>query len=221
MNISATVPTAHVLTTAAWIKRLAMAIAVVGVVASYGTQVTLLLAHEVGGFSYAIPATIDLLAICAALALQLPSLDTGSRRIAGWILTLAVGVSVAANVTGGHNLIARLAHAWPVIAYLLGELLANRVRSYAARLQAADAATKAVPQPPPAPVAQIPVSVPTASVLQQAQEAVRREWARMPAPVSPAPASPERRITGTGPVARRVAKSPLTGKVLMEAAPRV
>ena len=76
-----TIPTAHVLNTATWIKRLAMAIAVIGVVASYGTQVTLLLAHDVAGFSYVIPATIDLLAICAALALQLPGLDTGSRKI--------------------------------------------------------------------------------------------------------------------------------------------
>lgn len=135
------IPTAHVLTTAAWIKKLAYLIALIGTVASYGTQVALLLSYEVGSFSYVIPATIDLLAICAALALQLPGLDTASRKIAGWILIIAVSVSVAANVTGGHNTVARLAHAWPVIAYLLGELLANRVRSFAAQLVAAQAAT--------------------------------------------------------------------------------
>lgn len=129
----------HALTAAKWIGRGAYAIAAVGTVASYGTQVALLLAHEVGAFSYAIPATIDVLAICAAMALQLPGLDRASRQIAGAILFTAVAVSVAANLTGGHNGIARAAHAWPVLAYLLGELLANRVRTYAHRLQAAAA----------------------------------------------------------------------------------
>jgi len=134
------IPTDHVLSTARWIGRLAYSIALIGIIASYGTQVALLLAHEVGAFSYVIPATIDLLAVCGALALQLPGLDGGSRKIAGWVLTVTVVVSVAANVLGGHNTIARLAHAWPVIAYLLGELLANRVRTYAARLAAAEKA---------------------------------------------------------------------------------
>ena len=134
-SFTSTIPTAYVLKTAAWIKRLAYLIALIGTVASYGTQVNLLLSYEVGNFSYVIPATIDMLAICAALALQLPGLDVTSRKIAGIILTVTVLVSVAANVTGGHNTIARLAHAWPVVAYLLGELLANRVRMYAARLR--------------------------------------------------------------------------------------
>ena len=129
MNISA-IPIQHVLRTAAWITRLAYTIALVGIVGRYGTQVVLLLAHEVGRFAYAIPATIDILAVSAALALQLPEL-TGSRRIAGMILTVTVLVSVTANVAGGHNTVARFAHAWPVLAYLFGELLANRVRAYA------------------------------------------------------------------------------------------
>lgn len=132
-------PIKHVLKTAAVIGYLAYTIATIGVVGSYGTQVNLLLGNEVGWFSWVIPATIDLLAICAALALQLPGLDRSSRRIAGTVLTISTLVSVTANVAGGHNMIARLAHAWPVIAYLLGELLANRVRSYAARLAMVDA----------------------------------------------------------------------------------
>jgi hypothetical protein len=124
----------------------AYAIALIGVIASHGTQVQLLNAHEVGTFAYVIPATIDLQAICGALALQLPGPDRTSRRIAGSTLTLAVIVSVAANVAGGHNLVARLAHAWPVIAYLLGELLANRVRTDAATLTATTAEAPA-PRP--------------------------------------------------------------------------
>lgn len=142
------IPVTYVVRTAAAIKWLAYVIALIGVIASYGTQVVLLLAHEVGGFSYVLPATVDILAVCSALALQLPGLDRTSRWIAGVVMTVTVGVSVAANLAGGHNPIARLAHAWPVLAYLLGELIANRVRAYAARLQAAEA--DKTPQPPAA-----------------------------------------------------------------------
>lgn len=138
MNVTANIPTASILKAAKVIKKMAYAIAGIGTVASYGTQVTLLLAHEVGNFSYIIPATIDMLAICAAMALQLPGLDLVSRRIAGSVLTVAVVVSVLANVLGAENGIAAVAHAWPVVAYLLGELIANRVRAYADRLQAAE-----------------------------------------------------------------------------------
>lgn len=144
---STKIPTAHVLKTAAWITRLAYVIALIGTVASYGTQVHLLTGYGVGAFSWVIPATIDILAICAAMALQLPGLDRGSRKIAGTVLTVAVIVSVAANLAGGHNPIARAAHAWPVVAYLLGELLANRVRAYAAKLAADNAAPAVVVAP--------------------------------------------------------------------------
>lgn len=159
------IPVEHVLKTAKAVKLLAYAIALIGTVASYGTQVALLLTHQVGGFSYVIPSTVDLLAICAALALQLHGLDRTTRWIAGTILTVAVAVSVAANITGGHNTIAKIAHAWPVIAYLFGELLANRVRAYAARLMAAQ--SHSAPRPPAAvavqPAPTTPVVVPDAA----------------------------------------------------------
>jgi hypothetical protein len=173
---NAAIPVPHVLRTAAWVSRLAYAIALIGVAGSYSTQVGLLLGHEVGGFSYVLPATIDILAVCAALALQLQGLDRGSRKIAGWILTVAVIVSVAANVTGGHNTIARLAHAWPVVAYLLGELLANRVRAFAARLAAAQLEPAMVStsqsRPRTEPVADSPQAI--AFREAQAQAAFRR-----------------------------------------------
>lgn len=158
-----TIPVAHVLRTAAWVSRLAYLIALIGVAGSYSTQVSLLLDHEVGGFSYVLPSTIDILAVAGALALQLQGLDRGSRKLAGWTLTIAVVVSVAANVTGGTNAIAKIAHAWPVVAYLLGELLANRVRAFAARLAAAqqEPATLSAPQsrPGPGPVIDTPEEI--------------------------------------------------------------
>ena len=128
-------PTAsHAEKSATMITRIAYVIAVTGAIGSYGTQVTYLILNGVGWFSWVIPATIDLLAIASAMALQLPGLDRGSRKIAGGILFVTVSVSVTANVAGGHGTVAKASHAWPVVAYLLGELLANRVRAYAARL---------------------------------------------------------------------------------------
>ena len=152
------IPTDSILKTAGHVKKIAYVIAGIGTVASCGTQATLLVANNLGLFSYVIPATIDLLAIGAAMALQIPRLDTVSRRIAGTILTIAVIVSVVANVWDAHSGIAAAAHAWPVVAYLLGELLANRIRAFAERLIAAKAAAAA-------PVAVIaPVAIPTPQV---------------------------------------------------------
>lgn len=153
------------------ITRIAYVIALTGAIGSYGTQVTYLLANGVGSFSWAIPATIDLLAICSAMALQLPGLDTASRKIAGGILFVTVSVSVTANVAGGHGSVAKASHAWPVVAYLLGELLANRVRAYAARLTTEPVGTQGITQ----------VSVPdTAAELESPEQLPE-------APVSPAP----------------------------------
>lgn len=161
------IPTDSILKTAGHVKKIAYAIAGVGTIASYGTQVTLLVANGLGVFSYAIPATIDLLAIGAAMALQIPRLDTVSRRIAGAILTVAVIVSIVANVWDAHSGIAAVAHAWPVFAYLLGELLANRIRAFAERLIAAKAADAAPVIETPTPVV-VPATVPVANPLPRA-----------------------------------------------------
>lgn len=165
------IPADKIIKSAAVIKKIAYGIAGIGTVASYGTQVTLLVTNGLGMFSYAIPATIDMLAIAAAMALQIPRLDSVSRKIAGAILGVAVVVSVMANVWDAHSPIAAVAHAWPVVAYLLGELLANRVRAFAERLQATQTATAApvipVVVPTPAPVVapvQVAAPLPTATV---------------------------------------------------------
>jgi len=86
-------------------------------------------------------------------------------------------------VTGGHNTIARLAHAWPVIAYLFGELLANRVRSYAARLTAAQAhSTPRAPAAAPTSPGMPPVAMEPAEVHAfRAAQAELRKTSRLPA----------------------------------------
>ena len=168
------IPTESILKTAGHVKKIAYVIAGIGTVASYGTQATLLVANNLGLFSYVIPATIDLLAIGAAMALQIPRLDTVSRRIAGTILTIAVIVSVVANVWDAHSGIAAAAHAWPVVAYLLGELLANRIRAFAERLIAAKAAAAAAIIAPvvvtaiPTPQVAIPLPVATTTTRTKA-----------------------------------------------------
>lgn len=180
-NIATTeIPAEKIIKSAAVIKKIAYGIAAIGTVASYGTQVALLLGYQVGTFSYVIPATIDMLAICAAMGLQLAGFDTLSRKICGTVLTVAVIVSVGANVYGAHNGIAAIAHAWPVVAYLLAEMIANRVRAYADRLIAAEAAKNApvivtsppLPTPVVAPV-QVASPLPTATVTRKAPTARR------------------------------------------------
>lgn len=181
MNVTTIeIPAEKILAKAATIKKIAYGIAAVGTLASYGTQVTLLINNQFGMFSYAIPATIDALALGAAMALQIPRLDTVSRRIAGAILMVAVAVSIIANVWEANTGIQAAGHAWPVVAYLLGELLANRVRAYAERLQAAKAAADAAqaaapiivtPAPLPTPVVapvQVASPLPTATVTRKA-----------------------------------------------------
>lgn len=166
------IPTDSILKTAGHVKKIAYAIAGIGTVASYGTQVTLLVSEGLGLFSYVIPATIDLLAIGAAMALQIPRLDTVSRRIAGSILTVAVIVSVVANVWDATSGISAAAHAWPVIAYLLGELLANRIRAFAERLIAAKAAIAApVVAPVAIPTPQVAVPLPVATTTTRTKAA--------------------------------------------------
>lgn len=67
------VTTAHAAKAAAWITRIAYTIAIIGVTASYGTQVALLQAHQVGVFAWVIPSTIDLLAIASTMPSSSPT----------------------------------------------------------------------------------------------------------------------------------------------------
>lgn len=134
----ASIPLEYVIRSAKIVKIFAYSIAVIGALASYFTQVDLL--HlEWGlseGFSYSIPLTIDMLAICAAIGLQVPNLPVIDRKLIGSVLVVALTVSIVSNILAGHSAGERAAHAWPVVAYMLAEFIANRISTFAARVKA-------------------------------------------------------------------------------------
>lgn len=131
------IPVEYVLKAAKAVKKLAYLIAVIGAVTSYGTQVDLMKRIGIDGvYAYLIPATIDLLTICAAIALQVPGLPARWKREVATIMVVGLAVSVYANVEAGHNLQQKIWHAWPVIAYMLAEYIANRLRTFAAMVHA-------------------------------------------------------------------------------------
>lgn len=140
------IPVEFILKAAKSVKKLAYLIAVIGAVTSFGTQVELLESWSLSpAFAWGIAATVDILAICAAIALQVPGFP--DRMLVGTILVIALTVSITANIIAGlkESGGAAAAHAWPVIAYMLAELIANRLRQYVARVLAAQAARNVPP----------------------------------------------------------------------------
>lgn len=102
---------------------------------SYGTQVELLHEYHVGWASWAIPLTIDVLALMSNLALTLPRRADYGRGGLWAILIVTLSVSTVANFAAGANFTASTAHAWVVIAYLTSEYVRNWVRSYRAAVE--------------------------------------------------------------------------------------
>lgn len=163
------IPVEYVLKAAKSVKKLAYLIAVIGAVTSFGTQVELLKSWSLTtAFAWGIAATIDILAICAAIALQVPGFP--DRKLVGWILVIALSTSITANIIAGLEVGAgaAAAHAWPVLAYMLAELIASRLRTYVARVQVAVAATvqpvESTPEPVHATATVTPVTTPTQAV---------------------------------------------------------
>lgn len=132
MNLSL-IPVEYILKAAKAVKRIAYLIAVIGAVTSFGTQVELLESwHITTAFAWGIASTVDLLAICAAIALQVPGFP--DRGLVGSILVFALSASITANMIAGLqvSLGSGVGHAWPVVAYMFAELIASRMRRYAA-----------------------------------------------------------------------------------------
>ncbi len=127
----------YILKAAKFVSRLAYLIAAIGAATSFGTQVGLLQSWHTGMASaVGIAATVDILAVCAAIALQIPGFP--DRGLVGTVLFITLTVSITANMVAGFrdSTGAGLGHAWPVMAYMMAELIASRVRRYAASVSA-------------------------------------------------------------------------------------
>lgn len=127
------IPVEYILKAAKAVKRIAYLIAVIGAVTSFGTQVELLESWSItSAFAWGIASTVDLLAICAAIALQVPGFP--DRGLVGSILVFALSASITANMIAGlkESVGSGVGHAWPVVAYMFAELIASRMRRYAA-----------------------------------------------------------------------------------------
>lgn len=135
-----TIPVDYILKAAKTVKRLAYLIAAIGAIVSFGTQVNLLESWKISHtFAMGIAATVDILAICAAIAIQIPGLPDRDRLYVGLIMTFGLSVSITANVIAGlrESVGAAAGHAWPVVAYMLAEFIASRLRNFVARVMAA------------------------------------------------------------------------------------
>lgn len=111
--------------TSAKIRRASSVIAFIGVGVSYGTQVKLLLHHgDDIPSALAIPLTVDVLGVICFFAVHSNEVRKAGRVLAGIVLPIVCGVSIAWNATGSQDGVARASHVWPVVAYLLGELIA-------------------------------------------------------------------------------------------------
>lgn len=145
------IPLEYILKAANAVKKIAYLIAVIGAITSFGTQVGLLESWKIStAFAWGIAGTVDLLAVCAMIALQVPGFPWKGR--VGVIFVFTLSVSIAANVIAGskESTGAAIAHAWPVLAYMFAELIANLLRKYVAMVEAAKAKADAAAIPPPA-----------------------------------------------------------------------
>jgi hypothetical protein len=105
-------------------------IMVVAAAVSYGHQRALLKSWGVDDVaSYAVPLTVDLLAITCNIALHIPDLARRGFWTSLIVLILAVAVSGTANFIAGGTLGAKFANLWTVVAYLLSEFVTSAVRA--------------------------------------------------------------------------------------------
>jgi hypothetical protein len=105
-------------------------IMVVAAAVSYGHQRALLASWGVDHTAqYAVPLTVDLLAITCNIALHIPDVARRGFWTSLVVLVLAVAVSGTANFIAGGTLGAKCANLWTVLAYLLSEFVTSAVKA--------------------------------------------------------------------------------------------
>ena len=166
-------------------------IMIVAAAVSYGHQRQLLESWGVDRTAqFAVPLTVDLLAITCNIALHIPDVARRGFWTSLVVLILAVAVSGTANFIAGGTLGAKFANLWTVVAYLLSEFVTSAVKartrakdpvrvaaghkSVATRKRTTKTTTTRKPRTPRAPATDV-----------EANEMIRIAGA---APVSPAPA---------------------------------
>ena len=187
------IPVEYVVKAAKAVKRLAYLIAVIGAVTSFWTQVGLLVSwHIPQMFAIGVASTVDLLVICAAIALQVPGLPGRWRKEIGSIMVFGLVASIGANITAGlqESVGGAIGHSWPVLAYMLAEFIANRLRTYVALVMGAQAAKSIKPEEvesPPVHAEATVTKVPTTAVASKPGSAKARilELASVKPPLSP------------------------------------
>lgn len=97
---------------------------------SFGHQRHLLGAWGVDPVAaFCTPITIDLLAIICTLAIHADGVAAGGRRTAIMVLVVAGLASSGANFIAGGTLGSKITNVWAVVAYLLSEWVAAKVKA--------------------------------------------------------------------------------------------
>lgn len=105
-------------------------IMIVAAAVSYGHQRELLASWGVDTMAqYAVPLTVDLLAITCNIALHIPDVARRGFWTSLVVLVAAVAVSGSANFLAGGTLGAKCANLWTVVAYLLSEFVTASVKA--------------------------------------------------------------------------------------------
>lgn len=107
-------------------------IMIVAAFVSYGHQRALLASWGVDEVAqWAVPLTVDLLAITCNIALHIPDVARRGFWTSLVVLIAAVAVSGTANFIAGGTLGAKCANLWTVVAYLLSEFVTASVKARA------------------------------------------------------------------------------------------
>lgn len=189
-----------------------------------------LLGHQNLMLASTLPLSVDGLLVIASLAMAEDKAQNRHprawARVGFWFgAVISLAANIASSWVHHPDPLSIGVAAWPPIALLIVTEIMSRPGK---PLPSSVPVTPVVAQAPTAPLVPVtpaPVVAPTMAVVEQARQVVEKSAAELPVPVSPAPAtdtpSDERVSVGSGPRARRAARSPLTGNVLSERAPRV
>jgi len=111
-------------------------IMIIAAAVSYTHQRELLAVWGVDSFAqYAVPLTVDLLAIICNIVLHIPDVARRGFWTSLLVLTMAVGVSGTANYIAGGTPGSKYANLWTVVAYILAEFVTVSAK---ARVRAKD-----------------------------------------------------------------------------------